>query len=475
MKKYTNILFINFFWKFCESTSSQLISFIVSIVLARLLIPKDYGIVALVNVFIVIAEVFVTSGFGTSLIQKKNATKTDFSTIFYCNLIVATIIYFILVFCAPFIAKFYNNSSLTLVICIFSLRLPLSSFNSIQQAYIAKNMLFKKTFVSTFTATLLSGALGITMAYLNFGVWALIGQYLSNAIFVSIVLYIQIDWHPQLVFSFKSLHELFGFSWKMLAADLSGQIFFQLRSLLIGKFYTSSDLAFYNRGQTFPNLISTNIDGTISTVLFSAMANLSDDKEEVKGMMRKAMKISTFILFPSLFGLAAMSKQVVLILLTSKWLPAVPYMQCLCVAAAFGTFSNENLQALKAIGKSDVILKLEFVKKPVFLILLLVSLKYSVLALAYTMILYDVYAMLVNMGPNKKFLNYSRKEQILDTLPAFFTSVIMSFFVYCIGLLSLNSYLIFIMQIFSGLGIYILFAKLFNLKAYNYLVKRIKK
>ena len=236
-----------FFWKFGEQVSSQLVSFILSIILARLLTPNDYGVVALVNVFIILANVFVTSGFGTALIQKENSNEVDFSTIFYLSEAVSIIVYAIIFFLAPFIANFYKNSEMTLILRVFALQLPISAFNSIQQAYISKHIMFKKVFVSTTISAILSGLIGIFMAYSDFGVWALIGQYLSNTIIVSITLALQISWRPKLIFSWEAGKPLISFGWKILATSLLGEFFNQLRSLILGKVYTASDLAYYNR------------------------------------------------------------------------------------------------------------------------------------------------------------------------------------------------------------------------------------
>ena len=267
-----NRVITGFFWKFGEQISSQLVSFVLSIILARLLVPRDYGIVALVQVFITIAQVFVTSGFGNALIQKKDADETDFLTIFYLSELMSVIVYVILFIAAPWISAFYNSPELTPVLRVFALQLPLSAFNGIQQAYISKHLMFKKVFISTTIAAIMSGIVGVVLAYFGLGVWALVWQALSSTIFVSATLAMQVKWHPQLKFSWKAGKPLVSFGWKVLVSSLLGQFFNQLRSLILGKFYTTTDLAFYNRGQKFPDLITTNIDGTVSTVLFPTLA-----------------------------------------------------------------------------------------------------------------------------------------------------------------------------------------------------------
>lgn len=454
-----------FFWKFGEQVSSQLVSFILSIILARLLTPNDYGVVALVNVFIILANVFVTSGFGTALIQKENSNEVDFSTIFYLSEAMSIIVYAIIFFLAPFIANFYKNSEMTLILRVFALQLPISAFNSIQQAYISKHIMFKKVFVSTTISAILSGLIGIFMAYSDFGVWALIGQYLSNTIIVSITLALQISWRPKLIFSWEAGKPLISFGWKILATSLLGEFFNQLRSLILGKVYTASDLAYYNRGLRFPELVSNNVNNTISGVLFPVLSKYGNDFDKVKTGLRRAIRMSTFILMPLLFGMMMTSKEIILLLLTKKWIAAVPYMQILCMSCVFDTVSNENIQALKSIGRSDVLLKLEILKKPIYLFLLLLGIKISVLFMAETMVIYNVIAVLINMSPNRKFLNYSFVEQVQDILPAFLASSFMSVIVYLVGKFGLSTGISFIVKIVCGVLSYLLIAILFRMQA----------
>lgn len=470
-----NKIFSGFFWKFNEQISSQIVTFILSIVLARILTPKDYGIVALINVFITLADVFVTSGFGSALIQKRDADDVDFSTMFYISEIFSIVIYLILFFIAPYISIFYNNADLTSIIRVLALKLPLSAFNAIQQAYVSKKMLFKKIFISTTVSSIISGLVGIIIAYLGFGVWALVVQYILNTIIISIALFVQLDWHPQLKFSWSSGKPLLDYGWKIVATSFMGNFFNQLRTLLLGKMYTPAELAFYNRGQKFPDLVSQNIDGTISTVLFPAISEFNDDLQKVKKMIRRSLRVSTFIIMPIMFGMAATSKPIILMLLTDKWIDSVPYMQYLCIAGAFGTISNTNMQAISAIGRSDVLLKLEIIKKPIYLILLLIGLKISVLAIAYTMLIYTICSTLLNMSPNKKLLDYKFKEQFADIVPALSLSLVMFLIVDSLTLLKLPITVVFVTQIIVGVVTYILLAIVFKLEAWNYLLNTLLK
>lgn len=391
-----NQVFSGLIWKFAERILAQGVSFIVSVVLARILMPSDYGIVALILVFINIANVFVTSGFSTALVQNKDANSVDFSTNFYCSLAMSILVYWILFAIAPFLSQFYEMPDLALILRVFALRIPLSAYSAIQHAYVERNMIFKRYFFSTLGGTLISGVVGIMMAYNGFGAWALIAQYFTNTIVDIFVLSITVPWHPEFLFSWKSAKSMMNYGWKILAADLSGTFFDQLRSLIVGKAYTSADLAFYNKGNQLPSLITTNISSSIMTVLFPAIANISDEKKRVKEMTRKAVKIMSYVMFPMLFGLAAVSKPLVNILFTSKWEAAIPFVQILSISSAISLIGGVSLQAIKAIGKSDIILKLEIYKKPIYVLLLVIGVKVSVKAVAGTMLMYSIYGNIVN-------------------------------------------------------------------------------
>lgn len=463
-------VFSGLFWKFSERILAQGVSFVVSIVLARILMPEDYGVVAMVNIFIAIADVFVVSGFSTALIQKKDANDVDFSTILYCSLFVSVLIYIILYILAPYIAKFYSESVLTQVIRVFSLRMPLAAYNSVQHAYVSRHMLFKKFFYSTLIGTMISGIVGIFMAYAGFGVWALIAQYMTNSLIDIIVLSITINWKPKLLFSRNSAKTLMSYGSKVLVADLIGTVYNQLRSLIIGKFYSSTDLAYYNRGKKFPELITTNVDGTISSVLFPAMANFSDDKEKIRSIVGQAMRITSFVVFPIMLGMAAVAKPLVLVLLTEKWIEAVPYLQIVCLSGAINSVCNTNLQAIKAIGRSDVVLKLEFIKKPVGLLMVIFSIRFGVKAIAATLPLYGMYAAIVNMSPNKKLIDYGIIQQLRDLLPAILLSILMCSAVSVVGLLMIPPMLKLVLQVLIGAIVYLGVAYATKMDACVYLV-----
>lgn len=425
-----NAIMGSFIWKFGERVLAQGISFIISLVLARILSPDDYGMIALVLVFINLANVFISSGFATALIQNKDADSTDFSTNFYCSLACALIIYVIIYFTAPYVALFYENQELVDVLRVFTLQIPLSAYNSIQNAYVARHMMFKKNFVSTVISTILSGTLGILMAISGYGVWALVAQSVSSIVISTIVLAIIVPWHAELKFSLKSAKRMLGYSSKLFVADLSGTFFNEVRSLIIGKVYTSADLAYYTKGQQIPTLITTNLSNTVMAVLFPALANESDDTVRVKKLTKRSLQLMSYVTFPALLGLAAVMEPLILLMYTEKWSQSIPFAQLLCIGSAVSLLGIFPLQTLKAIGRSDIVLGLEIWKKPVYVLLLLIGVKIDVLAIAVTMVLYDIYAMVVNMQQLKKPINYSAVEQLVDIMPQLLLSAIMSFVVY---------------------------------------------
>lgn len=474
MRSEKKSFFSGFFWKFNEQIAAQLVSFVVSIVLARILSPEDYGMVSLVNVFIVIANVFVTSGFSAALIQKKNATEIDFSTIFHISFIFSLVIYGIIYLCAPLIGDFYKNVKLIPVVRVFALQLPLSSFNSIQQAYVSRHMAFRKIFVSTTVATVLSGIIGILLAYEGWGVWALVAQTIMSTVFQTIVLFFEIPWKPKLEFSMVSARELIGYGWKIFGASFLGTFFNELRSLIIGRFYSAADLAYYNRGARMPDLLANNIDNTVTSVLFPVLSNHSDDYKKLKSMTRRSIKTTTYIIMPLMLGLAVVAEPLTRILLTDKWLPSVPFMQCLCISGAFGSISNANMQVIKASGRSDILLKLELVKKPLYLIFLLASIKINVFAVAASMAIYNVVGMLINTIPNKRLINYSTLEQFKDISPALLLSIGMAIVIYPAKFLSLNVFLELILEVIIGGTVYIGGSYIFKLEPFFYLLDYLK-
>lgn len=458
----------SFIWRLAERFGAQGVSFIVSIVLARLLAPSAYGLIAMATVFTNILSVFVDSGMGSALIQKKDADDLDYSTVFYFNMAMSVFIYLIIFFTAPIIAEFYNESELTTLVRVLSVSLLIYGVKSIQQAYVSKHMLFKRFFFATLGGTLFSAVLGIALAYLGAGVWALVAQQLSNALIDTIVLWITVKWRPKWMFSFKRLKGLFSYGWKLLVSALIDTVYNNLRSLIIGKKYSSEDLAFYNKANNFPNIIITNVNSSIDSVLLPTMSSVQDNKESVKMITRRAMKTSTYVMAPLLIGLAFCGKPFISLLLTDKWLPSYPYMVIFCVAYMFYPMNTANLNAIKAMGRSDLFLKLEVIKKSIGIVLLVLSMKISVMAIAISLLIASILGVIINSFPNRKLLNYNFFEQIKDVVPGFFLASIMGGCVWTITLLNLPPIITLLIQVPLGGIIYIGLSALFKLESFTY-------
>lgn len=474
-KTNANKVTSNFLWRFMERCGAQGVTFIVSIVLARLLDPDAYGVIALVTVFTSILQVFIDGGLGNALIQKKNADDTDFSSVFYANITVCGVLYLLMFFAAPLIASFYERPELTAVIRVLSLTLVISGVKNVQQAYVSRNLLFKRFFFATLGGTIGAAVLGIWMAYRGYGVWALVAQHLFNATVDTIILWVTVKWRPKRLFSFSRLAGLFKYGWKLLTSSLLDTVYNNLRQLIIGKMYTSEDLAFYNKGKTFPNMFVTNINTAIDSVLLPVMSAEQDDKARVKEMTRRAIKTSTYLMMPIMMGLAVCAEPLVSLILTDKWLPCVPFLQVFCFTYAFYPIHTANLNAIKAVGRSDLFLILEIIKKVIGLAAILITMWISVEAMAYSMIVTSILSQIINSWPNKKLLGYSYLQQLKDLAPALLLTIIMGAIVFCINFLPLPALVSLMIQIVLGAAIYLLGSMIFKLESYQYILIAAKK
>ena len=434
------------FWKLMERGGTQGIQFLVQVVLARLLAPEQFGAIAIVMVFINLAQVFVQSGFNTALIQKKDADEADFSSIFYLSLGVAGVLYFVIFVSAPYIADYYNDPILVPVLRVLSFILFTGAFNSIQIAYISRNLMFKKLFKSSLGATFISGILGIVTAYKGLGIWSLVIQQLSNQLSITIIMWYTVKWRPCLIFSLSKVKVLFSYSWKLLASSLLNVFYLDIRTLVVGKVYSSSVLGYYNRGQQFPKVIVSNIDGSIQSVMLPTLSAHQDNRGRVKEMMRRAIVSSSFLIFPMMIGLAVVAQPLVKIVLTDKWLPAVPFLQIFCISYALMPIHTANLQAINAMGRSDIFLKLEITKKIIGLAILVISLPFGVYAIALGQVVSAIISSFINAYPNKQLLDYSYREQWIDLMPSLLISIAMGGVVYLFNFLEIAAWKTLIIQ-----------------------------
>lgn len=461
-------VFSNLLWRFFERVGAKLISVVVQLVLARLLAPEIFGTVAIVLVITDILQVFVESGFGTALIQKKDADELDFSSVFFFNIAACLVFYILLFVCAPGIALVYKKPELVSIIRVVGLILIISGVRNVQQAYVSRNMLFKRFFFANLGGIIVAAFVGIFMAYKGFGVWAYVAQYLVNNLVGTLILWFTVSFRPKLQFSLERLKVLFSYGWKLLASSLLNTVSDKIRPLLIGYKYSSADLAFYNEGIIFPNLIVENVNTSIDSVLLPALSQEQDDKSRVRSMTKRAIGISSYIMMPIMAGLLACSEPLVRLILTEKWLPCVPFIRIFCLYYALFPVHTANLNAIKSLGRSDIFLKLEIAKKVLDLAVVIATLFIGVKAMAIGLLAEGIVNLFINSFPNRKLIDYSFFAQLNDILPPMFSASIMGGIVYLVNLLNLSDIITLLIQIPLGIILYIFVSKAFKLESYDY-------
>lgn len=462
------------FWRLLERFGAQTVSFVVSVILARLLDPEVYGLIALVIVFTSIMQVFVDSGFGNALIQKKEVDDLDYSSVFYFNIAFCLLLYACMYLAAPAIAHFYNTPELTAVLRVLSLIIIISGVKNVQQAYIARNMKFKIFFFATLGGTIGASIIGILMAYNGYGVWALVAQYLFNATTDTCILWVMVKWRPKAQFSFERLKVLFSYGWKLFVPSLIDAIYEDLRSIVIGKMYSANDLAFYNRGKILPQLCVSNVNSAVESVLFPAMSMEQDNIAKVRTMTSRAIKTLSYVIIPIMVGLAVCSKPIVIILFTAKWEESIPYMRIFCLALAIVPITLANLNAIKAIGRSDVFLKLEIIRKFFNTISILSLMWFGVKAIACSYLLNCIMNLVINSSQNKKLLNYSFGNQLLDMAPAVLLSTTMGIVLVLISMLDYSDWATLLIQVPIGILIYIGGSYVFKVESLQYTLSILK-
>lgn len=465
----------NMLWRLFERIGVQGITFVVSVILARLLSPSDYGLLAIVSVFMAMSGVLVDSGFAVALVQKEDADSVDYSTVFFFNIFSCFLVYILLFFTSPIIANYYGNSLLTQIIRVVGIGVLLAPIKNLQQAYVAKNMLFRKFFFSTIGGTLVSAIVGVYLAYTGRGVWALVFQQLANSTVDMIVLWFTVKWRPTLEFSFERLTIMFGYGSKLLLSSIIHTIYDNLRQLLIGKVYTSEDLAFYSKGKHIPDLIMTNLNVSIESVLFPVLVRKKNNNDDIKKAVQMFIRGMSCLVWPIMLGIAAVGDELIEILFTKKWLFSVPYLRIFCICYAFQPIHTANLCAIKAIGRSDVFLKMEVIKKIVGVVIVFVAIKFGVLAVALSSIIYNFFAQFVNTYPNKMFIGYGYREQLKDIMP-FASFALLMYFVLTLGMrFEINMYVSVVLQILTGVAVYSLCCLAFERDTIRYVWGVLKK
>lgn len=462
-------------WKLAERGGAQLVGFIVTLVLARLLSPNEYGVIAIVNIFLSIATVLIQGGMNTAIVQKKEIDRTDISTVFYLSLAVFVFIYILLYFTSPYIAAFFNIPILKKIIPLIAISLIFGAVNSVQIALLTREMKFKHMFKSSFLSVLISGILGVIFAYKGYGVWALVGQQFTMQLVQMVSLTISTKWLPQLLFSWTKLKSIFSYSINIMLSNLSTAVFLDLRSLFIGKLYSPADLSYFDKGRQFPQLVMNNVNTSILSVIFPAFSAMQDDIKKMKALLRRTIKVSSFILFPIMLTMAVIAQPMIVLLLTEKWTGAVPFIQIFAVTYMMMPLHQSNLEAIKAIGRSDVILKLDILRKTFEVLLLIITLSKGPFAIAIGAMISNIISLFINLYPNKKLIEYKLIDQIKDVLPNLLLAIIAIGSTCFLSYLELSPLCTIALQIIVGWGMYILFAYLFRVESFIYIISLIQK
>ena len=452
-----NRIMKGFFWKSLERFGVLGIQFVLRIILARLLDPKHYGILALMMVFITIANVFVQSGFNTALIQNKDVEEEDYSSVFWISLGIAAIIYGIIFFSAPLIAHIYKMDSIVIPLRVLALMLFPGAVNSVQFAKVSREMDFKKGFYSNLTGCLVSGFVGIIIAYKGGGLWALVIQSILNVCIICFVMKFTVNLKIHLKCNWDRIKVLFSYGWKLVVSTLLNSVVEDIRSLVIGIKYNSDTLGNYNQGMQFPQYAMNVIQSSVSSVMLPAMSEQQSEKEKAKQIMKNAISMGTYIIFPLMAGIAAVAHSFVDILLTSKWLGCVPYMRIYCLIFAFYPVYTCNLQAINAMGRSDIFLRLEVIKQcyNIIVITIAVFCFQTPMAIAISAVICIPIGLLVNAYPNKKLIDYSLIEQIQDFFLPGVISLVMFGICYSIERFMFSSIITICLQIIVGIVFYI--------------------
>ena len=465
----------NLIWRFFERFGAQAVNIVVGILLARELGPGPAGDIAVIMAVINILKVFADSGMANALIQKKEPDDLDFSSVFFFNLGLSLLLYAALFFAAPAISRLYKAPEYVPILRVLGLMVVVSGLYNVQQAYVAKTLQFKRFFFATLGGTLVSAALSLTMVYNGFGIWSLVALQLSAFAVNTVILWFTVEWRPKRMFSFARLRSLLSFVWKLLAAAFLDAVYLQVYPLIIGARFQADDTAFFDRGQNWPNLLVENVNASIDSVLLPVLSSQQDHKAQVREITRRAIKTSTFVMMPLMAGLAVCAEPLVRWLMTDKWLPCVPYMQVFCAIYALYPLHTANLNAIKAMGRSDVFLKLEIVKKVLETSVLLITLRYSVLAMALGELGCSIASQLINAWPNRKLLDYSYWRQLWDMLPSILLSAGMAAVVGMVLLLKLGDLPTLLIQIPLGVLVYVLGSVLFRLESFRFLWDLIQK
>ena len=462
------------FWSFLERGGQLAMQFVISIILARLLLPSQFGLIAMLAIFMAVAQSLIDSGFGSALIQKQDATRVDESSIFYFNITVGFVAAALLCLAAPWIAAFYKTPLLVPMTRVLSLNLIINSFGTVQTSLMTKRVDFKKQMKVSMAAVFLSGGVGVAMAYLGFGVWSLVAQSLCSNLFRTVLLWMVYRWRPLLAFSYASLRGMFAYGSKLLMSGLLETVYKNIYLLVIGKVYSPADLGFYSRAMGIAQGPVQNIQGSVSRVTFPVFALIQDEKARLKRGVREALKTVTLVTFPLMVGLAVCAKPLVRVILTDKWLPSVPYLQLLCVAGMLLPLQAINLNVLKAQGRSDLFFRLALIKKLLAVLAIILTYRLGIVVMIYGQVVTSVIGYYINSYYTAKLIKYPITEQILDLLPTVALATVMGGAVFALTLTPIQSQNILLaLQVITGAILYASLCWTFKISSFVSIVEKV--
>ena len=457
-----------FIWNLLERVAAQGVTLVVGIILARKLGTDAYGTVALVSAFIALMTLFTGFSTGTALIQKKEVDDLDYNSIFYFTAGLSVIIYLIIFFTAPLVANFYERPELVWMIRVLAIVILIQIFQGNQCVIVSRTLRFRLFFFATLGGTVGAAIIGIVMAYTGFGAWALVAQMVFNSLIDTLLLWFLVKWRPKLMFSWARVKALLGFSIKLWGSNLLENVSTKIQSLVIGKVYTSSDLALYNKGESFPSTLVSSINSSVNNVLFPTISKLQDDREKVCSYTSRAIRFGSFVIWPLMVGLAAVAKPMLGVLLGEEWLDCALFVQIFCLGYAFMPISTANLSAIKAVGRSDLILKLNTIVQVTTIAVLLVTVWFGPVWIAVGLVGVRMFGQFINAFPSKKLFGYGYSRQLRDILPSVGVSLAMGIPVYLISYLPIAEIYILLIQIPTGIGLYILLSWFLQREMFRY-------
>lgn len=440
-------------WSFADNLSGSGISFLVGLVLARLLTPNEYGLIGIITIFIAVFNTIVDSGFSNALIRKKDVGNIDYNTVFVFNLLLSIVLFVVLYICAPAISRFFYQPELVSLIRVMGIIIVINAFAIIQRTILVRKVDFKTQTKVSFIASVTSGVIGIGMAVGGCGVWSLVGQQLSRQLLNTLFLWVFNTWHPVLQFSIKSFKELFSFGWKLLVSSIIDTIWKEIYQVVIGKYYTTESLGQYTRAKQFCDIFSSNLTSVVQRVSYPVLSTIQGERERLKQAYKRVIKTTMLITFVCMLGLAAMAKSIILVLIGEQWLPAVAYLQIICFSAMLYPLHAINLNMLQVNGRSDLFLKLEIVKKIIAVGPLLLGIFVNIIWMLWGSVLVGFVSYYLNSYYSGRDLDYGIREQIRNIAPSFFIAGLMAIVVYVLTFIPISVFILLPVQLLVGAGV----------------------